>query len=551
MENENNNINEYNATEEIVPVTEEPTVVVVKKKKRFVKPLIICASILVVLAIVGVAVYAVLTQFLLFPNFASALGNTLESKLDIGTEFRVDKLIDGGKITVEAEGMDGNTEDASFTLSYNKNGYVASTVLDRYEIDVAMTEKGMAYSSNKLNDGESYGISFKNIEETLENSALYYRNDGDYALTKDEFKAKLKTLEALAEDDERIKKDLLILYSEFAKAFDESEMSEHETAYGGIKVNGETRKARAQIYSFTAKDLTNFLSDAAERFEDSSDKVEAAVERLAKTEAAALIGDYLGYRVSDCDDLAELLDKIADSLKVNLDGAKFDLVIGYVGRAVSVIQLKITKDEKPTILMIDFGENPTREYKIEFTVENTIGNEKNKVYLGYDVTETDDGLKAKARFGNYIYSDAKKGYYEMNGSEIYLDFNHKENEVALVTETVDERFGEGLEKAAVWRTVESETLFEYTDSKNELKLELKKVTEGGEDVTPKGDYTIIISTKPDRVKLPKYEKVFNMSERDYEDYREEVAEFLQDLKSDENDGMEMIPEDFDLSKYFK
>ena len=103
-------------------------------------------------------------------------------------------LIDGGKITVEAEGMDGNTEDASFTLSYNKNGYVASTVLDRYEIDLALTEKGMAYSSNKLNGGKAYGIAFKNIEQTLEGSALYYRNDGDFALSKDEFKAKLEAM---------------------------------------------------------------------------------------------------------------------------------------------------------------------------------------------------------------------------------------------------------------------------------------------------------------------------------------------------------------------
>ena len=544
MDNENKNINEEN-------VTEEPAVVVEKKKKRFIKPLIICVSILVALAIVGVAVYAVLAQFVLFPSFASALGNTLEAKLDIGTEFRVDKLIDGGKITVEAEGMDGKTEDASFTLSYNKNGYVASTVLDRYEIDIAMTDKGMAYSSNKLNDGESYGISFKNIEETLENSALYYRNDGDYALTKDEFKAKLKTLEALAEDDERIKKDLLILYSEFAKAFDESEMSEYEVAYGGIKMNGETRKARAKIYSFTLKDLTHFLSDAAERFEDPSTKVEEAVERLAKTEVAALIGDYLGYRVSDCDDLSELLDKIADSLKANFDGAKFNFVVGYVGRAVSVIQIKITKDGDPITLTLDFGENPTQEYKIGLTVENTVGNEKTKVYVGYDVIETDDGLKAKVRVGNYIYSDVKNGYYEMEGSEIYLDFNHKEGEVSFVTEAVEEEFGRGLEKAAVWRTVESEALFEYTDSKNELTLELKKVTEGGKDTTPKGDYRIIISTKPDSVKLPKYEKVFNMSERDYEDYRGDVADFLKDLKTDEYDGMGMIPENFDLSQYFK
>ena len=457
MDNENKNINEEN-------VTEEPAVVVEKKKRRFIKPLIICVSILVALAIVGVAVYAVLAQFVLFPSFASALGNTLEAKLDIGTEFRVDKLIDGGKITVEAEGMDGKTEDASFTLSYNKNGYVASTVLDRYEIDIALTDKGMAYSSNKLNDGESYGISFKNIEETLENSALYYRNDGDYALTKDEFKAKLKTLEALAEDDERIKKDLLIICSEFAKAFDESEMSEYEVAYGGIKMNGETRKARAKIYSFTLKDLTHFLSDAAERFEDPSTKVEEAVERLAKTEVAALIGDYLGYRVSDCDDLSELLDKIADSLKANFDGAKFNFVVGYVGRAVSVIQIKITKDGDPITLTLDFGENPTQEYKIGLTVENTVGNEKTKVYVGYDVIETDDGLKAKVRVGNYIYSDVKNGYYEMEGSEIYLDFNHKEGEVSFVTETVEEKFGRGLEKAAVWRTVESEALFEYTDS---------------------------------------------------------------------------------------
>ena len=141
--------------------------------------------------------------------------------------------------------------------------------------------------------------------------------------------------------------------------------------------------------------------------------------------------------------------------------------------------------------------------------------------------------------------------YEMEGSEIYLDFNHKEGEVSFVTETVEEKFGRGLEKAAVWRTVESEALFEYTDSKNELTLELKKVTEGGKDTTPKGDYRIIISTKPDSVKLPKYEKVFNMSERDYEDYRDDVADFLKDLKTDEYDGMGMIPENFDLSQYFK
>ena len=88
MDNENKIFDEEGAE------SAEPSVVVTKSKKSFLKPLIISASILLALAIVGVAAYAVLAQFLLFPNFATALGNTLESKLDIGTEFDVGKLID-------------------------------------------------------------------------------------------------------------------------------------------------------------------------------------------------------------------------------------------------------------------------------------------------------------------------------------------------------------------------------------------------------------------------------------------------------------------------
>lgn len=544
MDNENKIFDEETAE------SAEPAVVVTKSKKSFLKPLIISVSILLALAIVGVAAYAVLAHFLLFPNFATALGNTLESKLDIGTEFDIAKLIDGGKITVEAEGMDGKTEDASFTLSYNKNGYVANAVLDRYEIDLALTEKGMAYSSNKLNGGKAYGIAFKNIEQTLEGSALYYRNDGDFALSKDEFKAKLEALEALAADDKQLKKDLLAVYSEIDKAFEDSEISEYKSAYGGIKIKGETRDARAQIYSFDGKDLARFLADAAERFDDPSDKLEEAVERLSKNEIFELISSYIGYRVEDAESLAELLDKLSDSVKANLGDADFDLVVGYVGRCVSVLQLKITEGEDSTMIMLDFGAKPKLEYKIDLSLENTTGGVKTKVALGYNVNTTDDGRRAVVKLGNYAYTDAKRGYYEMSGSEISLDFCGKD-EVSFVVKTVEEVFDENLDKPAVWKTTDMEALFEYTDSRDEIVLELKKVTADTKDETPKGDYKITISTKPDAVKLPKYEKVFKMSERDYEDYREEVNDFLKDLRKDESSGMEMIPEDFDLSKYFK
>ena len=539
MNDENNNLNK------------EPAVSVVKKAVRFPKPLIICAAILLALVLIGSVAYAALAHFILFPNFASALGNTLESKLDIGTEFRIDKLIDGGKITLEAGNMDGDTENASFSLSYDAKGYIASAVLDSYEIDIAMTDKGMAYSSNKLHSGKSYGISFENIEESLTNSALYYENDGDYALTKDEFKAKLKTLEALAEDSERIKKDLFILYSEFSTVLEDSTLSEYGVAYGGIKLNGETRKARAQIYSFDTNDIIKFLSDAAERFEDPSAKVEDAVERLAKTEAAGLIGDYLGYRVSDCDDLARLLRKLAHSLKANYDGAHFDLVIGYVGRAVSVIQLKISDGTALNTVTADFGAGPTRERKIDITAESAVGNEKSKIYLGYDLTETETGTSAKIKFDSYVYSDAKKGYYRMDGKEICIDFDNGKRELAFVMSTVEERYAKELEKPMVRKNTDAEILFACSDRSGELALELRKVTEDGKEVTPTGDYRIIIATKPDALKLPKYEKVFNMSQQEYEDYRGEVERFLEDLEADEADGMEMIPEDFDLSKYFK
>lgn len=561
MENENKNLNEKNLKEELAPMQEavteetaaqEPAIENLqkpKRKKKFVKPLVICSSILLVLAVLAIAAYALLSYFVLFPNFASALGNTFESKLDIGTEFKLSDMLDGGKITVEAEGMDGKTEDMSFTLSYNNDGYVANTVLDRYEIDIAMTEKGMAYSSNKLNDGTPYGIAFKDIEDTLENSPLYYRNDGDYALTKDEFKAKLKELQALAEDDKQVKKDLLVLYSEISKAFEDSAISEYKASYGGIKVNGETRSARAQVYSFNTKDVTKFLGNVAKRFEDPSSKVEDAVDRLAKTEIFEFIASYIGYTVDDSEDLAELFDKLADSIKANFDGAKFDMVVGYVGRSVSIIQFKITDGEDTSVITLDFGENPRREYEMELSLVSVKKNSKTKMAIKYDVTDTDNGKRAIVSIGNYVYTDSREGFYEMNGNEFYLDFNEKDEEVAFLAKTVEEIFDENLEKPAVWKTTNMEVLFEYTDSRDELVLELKKVTVDTKDKTPKGDYVITVSTKPDKVKLPKYERVFELSERDYKDYKEEVADFLKKLKTDESS--EMIPAEFDISRYFK
>lgn len=555
MSEENKNFNEENIEENTAEQgsrdSEEPKVTVARKKRCVAKLAVICASIILLLALIGAAAYTALSYFVLFPSFTAALGNTLESKLDIGSEFKLSDLLDGGRITVEAEGMDGNTEDATFDLSYNSDGYVASVKLDRYEIDLAMTEKGMAYSSNKLNDGDAYGIEFKNIEQTLEGSALYYRNDGDYALTKDEFKAKLKSLEALAQDDDRVLRDLAILYDEISKAFEQSEMSEYDVAYGGIKIEDETRRARAKIYSFDAKDIAEFLEDAAERFEDASGKVEGAVERLAKTEIFELIATYIGYRVEDSDDLAELLEKLADAIDVNLDGASFDLVIGYVGRAVSVIQFKITADGDHTVVTLDFGADPMHEYRMSLSIVNVIGNGKTKTDIRYDVIGTDNGRRAKITLGNYVYTDSKKGLYEMDGTELYLDFDEKEGEVALVVNTVEEVFDGRIDEAVVWKTTDKEILFEYSDSRSELVLELVKATSEKKDVTPKGDYKITVSTKPDAVKLPKFENVFKMSERDYERYREDVDDFYKDLYLSESDGVEMIPEDFDVSRYFK
>jgi hypothetical protein len=568
MDNENKNINEENVGEEAVnetPVTnnasqenEEPEIIESatpkkRKKKRFLKPLVICTSILLVLVILAGAAYAVLAHFVLFPDFAMAMGNTLKSKLDIGTEFDFLKLVDGGTVEVEAENMDGRTEDLSFLLNYNDSGYNANIKLDKYEMDLAFTEKGLAYSSNKLNDGQAYGISFKNIEKTLEESVLHHRSDSDYALEKDDFKKKVKQLQRLAESasgSKQAEKDLKIIYGEIAKAFDESAISEYDTARGGVKIDGEIRQARSQVYNFKTKDISKFLDNVAERFDEPSAKVEKAVERFGETEIAEAFASYIGYSLNDSEDMADLFEKLADMVDANFAGCKFNVVVAYVGQSVSVMQIKITNGDNVTMIQADFGEQPKRSYGVDISIEALSNNVKTKTVISYDVVSIEDGRRARLEMLNYVYSDAKAGFYEMSGVQLNLKFNEEKEEVTFSFVNINELMEKGIEEPVVRKTTAMEILCEYEDTSSKLAIDFKNIKINGKESDDVGDIKITVSNKTPSVKLPKFERVFEMSERDYKDYREEVDKFKGKLRADELNGMGMIPEMFSFETYF-
>jgi hypothetical protein len=214
------------------------------------------------------------------------------------------------------------------------------------------------------------------------------------------------------------------------------------------------------------------------------------------------------------------------------------------------MQIKITNGDNVTMIQADFGEQPKRSYGVDISIEALSNNVKTKTVISYDVVSIEDGRRARLEMLNYVYSDAKAGFYEMSGVQLNLKFNEEKEEVTFSFVNINELMEKGIEEPVVRKTTAMEILCEYEDTSSKLAIDFKNIKINGKESDDVGDIKITVSNKTPSVKLPKFERVFEMSERDYKDYREEVDKFKGKLRADELSGMSMIPEMFSFETYF-
>ena len=523
MENEKNNEITENVEENTENVLEQgkgkPDKITLKKRviKIGLAALIIICSI----CLLSSAVWAVASNYIFFPKLDDALENSLEPKLDIGTSFDISDLLKEGRIELELSDIEEYDMDKlMLSLAYNKNEAAFNATLDEEQFAAVATKKGFAASSNKINDGENYGFSFKDLEERYKDSSFAYRGDSKYALDKYTHKQLLEyieTFEDMTDGSSSSKKDVENIKKAIARAFKKSEISDCEYSYAGIKVGDSTRSARCKTYSFGKEELVEFVENLIDEFDDPSASLEKSLERLR------IIDDGENRVV-------EALDSIIYSLDAADDHWKVTVAFAYVNRAVSAIVGKVTYVGGEAKFTIDFGEDPQRDTNMDIVVEidEYVGSDeasmtvnKSKLYASYASKREGDRGTASLSAGVDIHnSDIGNFKYELTAKGVFDDKNEKA-ELSLT-------FGDG-EQSLFDAMVECK----LEDKASKLSLELEKITVKSDgkdtDIELPCDIKLSIYRSAGPIKLPRFEDVLDMEGDEFDKLCDKANDYLDGL----------------------
>lgn len=532
---------EVSASEESAPITEEPTISKAGARgigKTLAKILIAVLSFLVVLSLVATASYAAVSNYVLFPDFDDALANSLENKLDFGTEFDFAALENAGKIELEMypskeEAKESDVDKVIASISYNglKEASMKLTIGDEIA-NAYINESSVAANIERFNDGKSYGISLEDIVDRLEGSFLDPDEESDYVqLTDaqfDELEDMLETLIEMKENEKEYQKDLAVLLDVIEDAFNNSTLSEHEVSYGGIKIFGEERSARCKRYDFDLDDIEDFVDCLADEFSEPSARLEKAVENLFDNDSSPFASIAEGY---DCDDIVDKLDELADSIKDIAEDVDFTVILAYSSNAFTAIQVKAQiKDTMDIIATIDFGESPKKDKGIIVNVDVTdVANNNGKMNVRL-ATELEEGdSKSEARM--ILSVDLPE-----NKNEIVLsaEFDRAKEKAVFSanTKTTIKEGGEELTTEAG-----EEELFKFTfkmlDTKSKFSLTVDELISGGEKAEDiDGEIILSFYKKPDRTRAPKFTDLVDMKVRDFDRLVDDLLDYLEDLGED-------------------
>lgn len=509
-----------------------------KKKinKRALAIVAIILAIVIGVSAIGFGIYAALKNFVFFPKTDEALENALESKLDIGTKFDLSDLLDRGRIELLATDLSDiglNTNNFASTLTYTKDAADLYASLGGQNFHLVYNDKGVAFNAEKFDSDTYYGFAADGLAAQIEDSFLNPDNDSENALSESEFEALLETvrdLEAIRENEREYEDAADTVLEAIKDAFEASTLSQHETNYGGLMVFGEQRSARSRIYSFDNSDLVDFSSKLASAFENADGKLSEAVARLLSVDEFRFsLEDHIGASIEDCDDLALAFSDIAELLETRGNKWSAKLVLAYVGRAFTAIQLRVVTEESETLAVIDFGEHPSRDKDLKISVENVGGDDTAEVFsIDYGVEKADGKSVVSLGIG-FEERDDFYGDYDKTTYRFALTFDGGAGKASLkATEDTEYLFG-GKEPIEDSSDI-FEMIFKLEDGMFSMSLELDKLIGAfGEEQEIGGGYKLTLSKFYGRVKLPEYRNLLSMDAEDYDelcyDYNEYISEF--------------------------
>ena len=522
-----------------------------KLNKKALKCMTIIAAAVLLVAALGFGTMAALNNFLFIPDTDVALENALKAKLDIGTKFDISDLLKSGKIELVADDMSDAglySDTVQQTIVYNKDGASINALFDNQEFNLVYNDKGAAFNAQKFESDKYYGVSFDDIAGQVESSFLNPDNDSINALSEHEYEELLETVkdfEYILDNQKAYEKDAETVIKALEEAFEESTLSENEISYGGLVVSGEARYARSVIYNFNNSDILDYAEKLAAKFDSPSPELSAAVENLLSIdETRNALESAIGGEIEGCDDIAEVFADLAELLESKDDDWSARLVLAYVGRAFTAIQLRVVNEEKDVLAVIDFGKNPSRDknlsIKVDVLEESGVSS---ALFADYSVEEDGDKSAVTLSFGTEEHSDPYSDDYDKTTAVYRMTFDAAAGKATLTgSEETEHLFG-GTEPM-----VDESQLFEISfnleDKANSLSLELDGISsEYGEEEFV-GRYKITLSKYHGWIKLPEYENVLLMDSDDYDDLDAELDEYFEEFKS------EYIGSEFDISDIF-
>ena len=516
--------------------------------KKALKCVAIIAAALILASALGFGTMAALNNFLFIPDADVALENALEAKLDIGTKFDISDLLDRGKIEFVADDMSDAglySDTVTQTILYNKDGASVNATFDNQEFNFVFNKKGAAFNAQKFESDKYYGFSFDDIAGQLDGSFLNPDNDSINALSDDEYKELLDTLgdfEYVLENEGKCEKDAKTVRKALEEAFEESTLSESETSYGGLVVSGEARYARSVIYNFNSGDILDYAEKLAAKFDSPSPELSGAVENLLTIgDTRAMLESAVGGSIEDCEDIAEVFADIAELLETKDDDWSARLVLAYVGRAFTAIQLRVVDEEQDVLAVIDFGKNPARDKKLSIRVDvNEESGVFSSFFADYGVEKEDGKGIATLSFGTEVHDDPYSNDYDKTTAIYRMIFDSSAGKATLTgSEETEHLFGG--DEPIIDETQLFEITFNLEDSFGSLSLELDGISSEFGEEEFLGSYKLTLSKYYGWIKLPEYENVLLMDADDYDELDADLDEYFAEFKD------EYIGTGFDLT----
>lgn len=529
---ENNN---FSPNEEQTPVQmpeqtpEQPVENVEPPKKSFftatVKRIVIMAiAAVLALSLLGGGVYAIFYNFVLFPTMEDAIANALEAKFDFDFNFNFDSFADKGTFKLGVNdmselGLEGvGPIELAIASDMKKNAVGVFGTFNDDKISIFATEKGIALNENNFNNGTYYGISLDDFVEKLKKSIFGPDSDTEYALPTEAFDAIEQFFDGADElEDSELADDIVVIFDEIFKTFEDSEISEYETTYDKIKVLGEERSGKGRIYTIDEKKVEKLIKSFAEKLENPDKKLDEALDNII-----GKIEDESDVSI-DLEDLAELIDEAADQVgKLDFEA---EITVLCVGRALSAVLVDVSVEDVPPIeLTIDFGAKPKKDATIKLALETSVDGAKAEFLLTYELKK-EKGLNEIALTLDASAKDGENTRAIKGEASIAFDSNKgtltAEGEITQIADEFSFTYGAFGQ-------------CKYTDSKDTWSITPEKfgyyaldgdVEEEREEFEMPIDVTFTLSTKTESLKLPKYENLLEYSEEDMENLIDKLEEF--------------------------